>query len=510
LTVPPRDSVEEMNQVLSANVQEYPSLRSFGWTDPTGRIVASSDALAMGTDLSDRPFFRQITGGQEWSVSDLMLDQFSGPPFFVIARAVRRPNGDLQGIVVAIIEPERLGDVLAVMRTDQGAISVIDRQGRGVYYYPEINLTWEGRDWVRSEPSVAQALKGEEVTDTYVSAIDGQVRMGGLAPIRSIGWVASANRPEVEVVAADLRDLASGFALLLIVGIAAFLTALRTGRTLTVPLNRLREHAVAIGRGDLGRQIVVEGPTELEELADAFNRMSEEVRMREAQREEYVQAISHDLRAPLTVIQAHAYVLQSELEEDGRAGTGRRGAEAILKAVWRMNAMIQDLVDSTRFEAGQLHLNPEELDLGGFVRDLRERLLGIGGAERIQVEAPAGLPTIVADPDRLERILMNLLSNALKYSEPGTLILVVLEDRGDDVVTSVVDRGQGIPPSELSALFQRYHRTRLAAERHDGVGLGLYITRQLVEASGGRIWVESEVGKGSTFSFTLPRAVDPP
>jgi signal transduction histidine kinase len=104
----------------------------------------------------------------------------------------------------------------------------------------------------------------------------------------------------------------------------------------------------------------------------------------------------------------------------------------------------------------------------------------------------------------LERILINLLSNALQYSDRGTKIAVDLAQRDGEVVTSVTDRGHGIPPDELPQLFEPYQRVQLAQERRESVGLGLYIAKGLVEAHGGRIWVESELGKGSSFSFSLP------
>ena len=176
----------------------------------------------------------------------------------------------------------------------------------------------------------------------------------------------------------------------------------------------------------------------------------------------------------------------------------------IVLACRRMNAMIQDLVDVARLGSRQLQLKRKPVDLRPFVFNLKERLTDVVATERIQVNAREDVPPVSADPDRLERILTNLLSNALKYSEPGTEITVGLEQRGGEVVISVSDRGPGIPLEDRPLLFQRFRRLRTARERRDGLGLGLYITKGLVEAHGGQIWVESEVGTGSTFSFTLP------
>jgi NtrC-family two-component system sensor histidine kinase KinB len=126
--------------------------------------------------------------------------------------------------------------------------------------------------------------------------------------------------------------------------------------------------------------------------------------------------------------------------------------------------------------------------------------------ERIGVEAPEDFPRALADPARLERVVTNLLSNALKYSEPGEPVTVRLIQADGEIVTAISDHGRGIAPEELPHLLEKYYRAQAGREASGSLGLGLYITKGLVEAHGGRIWVESEVGRGSTFSFSLPVA----
>jgi signal transduction histidine kinase len=222
--------------------------------------------------------------------------------------------------------------------------------------------------------------------------------------------------------------------------------------------------------------------------------------------EQMVSTVAHDLRAPITIMLGQAQVLGRTLAKAGVGDLAERSVEAIVTGCRRMDSMIQDLVDSARLESRQVKLDLKEVDLGQFVLDLRERMAQAHGGrtERIQVQAPGGLPKVLADPSSLERALNNLLSNALKYSEPETPIAARLERQGDEVVTSVADRGRGIAPEELPRLFQRFYRTQTGREHRESLGLGLYITKMLVEAHGGRIWVESELGKGSTFSFSLP------
>jgi two-component system phosphate regulon sensor histidine kinase PhoR len=170
-----------------------------------------------------------------------------------------------------------------------------------------------------------------------------------------------------------------------------------------------------------------------------------------------------------------------------------------------MNVMIRDLVDSARLESGQLQLQMRALDLESVISGLLSTSAGLMDVGRVKIAIPAGCPPVLADSDRLERIMTNLISNALKYSTPHTTVRVRAETIDTQMRISVADAGAGIPGEEIPRLFERYYRVK-RTRGGEGLGLGLYITRALVEAHGGTISVESEVGKGSTFSFTLPLA----
>lgn len=257
------------------------------------------------------------------------------------------------------------------------------------------------------------------------------------------------------------------------------------GRTLWVSTSAAPLHT-ADGRL-LGAVVVVTDVTALHELQE--------------QREDLLHAVSHDLRSPLSVVQGQAQLLLKMLEKGCEPNRLRQSAEAIYTSAHRMNAMILDLVDAARMESHQLKLDLAPLDVSSFAMELKTRLVGTLDTNRIWVETPKE-PTIVqVDPNRLERILTNLLSNALKYSQDRVLLRV---ERADgELQVSVIDWGQGIVPEDLPHIFERFHRPR-KGRKAGGLGLGLHITRILVEAHGGRIWAESKPGRGSTFSFTLP------
>ncbi|MHB1416734.1 MAG: sensor histidine kinase [Chloroflexota bacterium] len=224
------------------------------------------------------------------------------------------------------------------------------------------------------------------------------------------------------------------------------------------------------------------------------------------QREDDIRAISHDLRHPLTIVSGQAQILGRALARRGAEPGELSSVAAIVAGSNRMKLMIQDLVDSARLEGGHLRLQRRPVDMSDLLNDMKARLINAVDSGRVGIAAPANLPRALADPERVERILMNLISNALKYSPPEMPVTVSVAGGAGEVITSVADRGPGIPPAEVPRLFRRYYRVEGVGEGREGLGLGLYITKGLVEAHGGRIWVESEPGQGCTFSFTLPLA----
>jgi len=219
------------------------------------------------------------------------------------------------------------------------------------------------------------------------------------------------------------------------------------------------------------------------------------------QQDLYLHTVSHDMRTPLTVIQGHAQLL--EAMGDGRSEGFGQHVDSILHGARRMTGLIQDLVDTARMEGGEIHLNLTALELKPFLKDLLRRLgaaLDLGG---IELDVPEELPAVAADPGRLERIITNLLTNAVKFSPSESPISLSVQRREDHVEVAVKDRGAGIAPEDQPRIFERFYRPR-GQRRADSVGLGLYISRMLVEAHGGTIRVNSQPDRGSTFTFTLP------
>ncbi len=224
--------------------------------------------------------------------------------------------------------------------------------------------------------------------------------------------------------------------------------------------------------------------------------------------------VSHELRTPLTAV--HRFVT---LLCDGRAGglepQQREYLALALQNVDQLARMIQGLLDATRADAGKLEIEPRRVVVGEIssevIRTLRSRADELGIA--LEAQVPEDLPAVLADPARLEQILFNLIDNALKFTPQGGHVAIQARQRETEpgfVCIAVSDTGRGIHPEAQIEIFQRlYQGQGASATSRQGLGLGLYIARELVTRQGGRIWVESQPGRGSTFSFTLPVAEAP-
>ncbi|MBI2939850.1 MAG: GAF domain-containing protein [Chloroflexi bacterium] len=239
-------------------------------------------------------------------------------------------------------------------------------------------------------------------------------------------------------------------------------------------------------------------------LAITVYRDVTEMRALEQMKEEYVSLVSHDLRSPLSVMLGHADLLRRRLAglEDERL---LKSAEAVFQSGRRLNAMIQDLVDSARLEAGQMELHLAPVSLAALVDEAIKQTIDPAEASRVRIRVEAGALSVLADSERLARVITNLVSNALKYSPSDRLVVVTIGRRDDQAVVGVHDSGPGIAAEALSHIFERFFRAKTSGQA-EGLGLGLYIAKMLVSAHGGHIWVKSELGQGSTFSFSLPLA----
>jgi PAS domain S-box-containing protein len=229
------------------------------------------------------------------------------------------------------------------------------------------------------------------------------------------------------------------------------------------------------------------------------------IRENEQLRSTFMSIISHELQTPIAIIKGYASTLRREdAKWDEQTIRGR--LEAIEEESDRLHHLVANLLQASRIQAGGLKMDPGPLDLGEMTHKVVRKFAARSPHHTLRVHFPENMPTVWADRERIEEVLLNLLDNAVKYSPNASLIRIEGQVTDEAVIVSVGDKGMGIPLREQGRIFDRFQRVDNAASRTtQGAGLGLYICRAILEAHGGRIWVESALGKGSTFFFSLPR-----
>ncbi|MFA5138714.1 MAG: HAMP domain-containing sensor histidine kinase [Elusimicrobiota bacterium] len=325
-----------------------------------------------------------------------------------------------------------------------------------------------------------------------------------LCPLSMALLLAAALLPQPEAWAARRIIQAclagAGFGAVLSVGLAVYFLS---------RLQKLSETARRVAQGDLEYRVPEEGRDEFDELSGYFNRMMKPLEDLEGLQDRFMEKITHDLRNPVTAVLTQADVLV-----EGYKGPlnpkQKEAALSISRSARTLAESIDNILDVTRLETGRIPLNPSELELdteiSAVLGRMRPRAEGWGVSLEHSVAEGAELAN--ADAEAFRRILANLVSNALKFTPSGGGVSVKAEAGKDGgVVVCVRDNGVGIPQDRMPRLFEKFYQvpeTRHKVRHSPGSGLGLFICKKLVEAHGGRIWVESELFRGASFRFTLP------
>lgn len=284
--------------------------------------------------------------------------------------------------------------------------------------------------------------------------------------------------------------------------LAAVVLGVVVARYVTAPLRQMSAAASRVGAGDLAQQVPVPSDDDLGSLAAAFNTMTSDLRRLEDSRRNLVADIAHELGTPLSVLQAN---LEGMLDGVVEAAPDRLAA--LHTQVRLLARLVEDLRDLSLAQAGRLPLDLRPVDLAALAVDAAAAVIPHAAEKDVTVRSriASGLPTIVADRERLMQIVHNLLDNAIRHTPAGGEVTVGLDRLGDQVRLWVQDTGPGIPPEETARIFDRFYRLDASRSRASGgSGLGLAIVKSLVEAHGGQVTVTSQQGEGSTFSVVLP------
>jgi signal transduction histidine kinase len=511
-----KSALEENLKAALRNRTHWIDLRVL---DASGKVVATEPAGA-GNLPSSLP--EKLVAEVSRGVPDVETDWTRGEGQYLVAIAVPLQGG---GAVVARIDGAAFKEPLhGITLPDRAVVTLLDQRYR-VVYRSQTPQSAIGMDLSNSD--FVSALQNQNTGLVVVkSSIDGVERVYGLGRVGKTGYIVMVGIPSAILYASAWRQL-MGYAVVgLIVVFCTMTGALLIARSIARPVRLLNFAAEEFGGGNFSARAPTEGTDEMSRLGMNFNAMAERLQKREARfaeldrlKSEFVSTVSHELRTPLTTIKALTRLLMREgLQETKR----REYIETISVECDRQIDLVLNLLDLSRIEGGVLRVTHERVDVDEVISSVMKS--ETRSAEKRQHELrvePAEVPPVCADPKELRRVLSNIVENAIKYTPDGGRIVLSAREEDSHVAISVTDNGRGIPAEDMPILFDKFHRGRPASHSAaiaegttnaefledadvSGVGLGLYLARNVMERMGGRISVDSKVGRGSTFKLHLP------
>lgn len=342
---------------------------------------------------------------------------------------------------------------------------------------------------------------GERVPDSYLAGGTRIIQDG-----RVIGIVLPRVRPFPRNHAQEQFFERTLTTLLLSAGGAALLAILLgvvLARTITRPVQELTDAAQRMAKGELGQSVRVQSRDEVGDLANAFNQMSADLVRSDQVRRQMTADIAHELRNPLTVISGYLDAMRA-----GDLPPTPKRLDAVYEEIQHLERIVEDLRTLSLADAGALGLSRQDISPREVLQRVANRFSQQAAQKKIAliVQADASLPAWNIDEARMTQVLDNLLSNALQHTPEGGEINLDAERRGDAILLRVRDTGEGIAAKDVPRVFERFYRGDQARSAEEGSsGLGLAIAKALVQAHGGKIWVESELGNGATFLIELPK-----
>ena len=481
---------QHITELLQAGKNPQSVLQEALNANPDKQILAQVPAL----DLKDDPSLPELARQPRLSVSS--FDVMAGRPISEFIYPL--PNGDfLYGIMsffsfLSRLQEQRIGVTGRIYIVDQdGSVYANDYQYKPAFDAEALQNAFTSQD------QLIKKLKTPQ--EAYVGAFAPSPILGAYVAVLQLKSEAYRSIYYTNIILALF---------LLSIATLSYFGALTFAERLGEPIGALARAAAEVSRGNFDEKIDEEiGWGEFKQLIASFNKMTADLKdyqvlQLQAQvsemKEQVFRAVAHDLRAPLLGLQGYLYILQS-----GKAGPEeqKKYLEQMSQAARNLSSLLEEVLDVSRVQAGMMTPKKESVDLPALLKNVTDTLLPAAREKNLELTVQADVPRLPADPKLLQRVVMNLVSNAVKFTDKGFVRVRAYED-GQAYYIVVQDSGIGISKTEMKGLFQKYHQVRTD---RPGYGLGLFISRQIVQAHGGTLEAVSAPGRGSTFTVTLPK-----
>jgi signal transduction histidine kinase/DNA-binding response OmpR family regulator len=487
--------------------------------DLNGVMRASTlpDKSSLGLDLSDREYFRGVVRTRAPYISSPYRPIPIAAPIVGVGAPVFGRDGQMRAVLVTTIDLVRLTQALQLPGAVAGTRVVAVAPSGAIAVHPDPGELLQPA--ARETGRAAAALAGETGVVTEPASSAEPERLVAYGPVPETGWAVLVSTPTATlfgpIMAGVLRAGALAVGLIVVLAAASALLAVR----LFWPLRSLTAAAARFGAGDYSVRVEPAGPTDVRALGVQFNGMASAVAEQAAMLEEKNRALeeasrlkseflanmSHELRTPLNAIIGFSELLidsPSPMDEGDRLYL-----ETIHKSGQHLLALINDVLDLAKVEAGKMELQIERFSVAQAVRQALATVEPLAGRKAIELVADFPDVEVAADSGKFRQILLNLLSNAIKFTPEGGRVSVDAASGPEGVRLTVADTGIGIAPEDHERIFGEFQQVDGGANRrYEGTGLGLALVRRFAELHGGRVWVESAVGKGSRFHVLFPAA----
>ncbi|CAH2214568.1 sensor histidine kinase [Tepidibacter aestuarii] len=508
---------EELKKYISNNKElDDKEYDFFLIADTNGNYLST---IGANGNIKDRDYFHEVISSGNTTISKPIISKSTGNYIIVVAAPIKDDNENIIGLVGVGVNLSTITDIINDEKLGTSGYAYMISKNGLVMAHANKNLIYKCNilnDENKSVVDFGKKMINGEVGIRYYE-LYGTKKIVSYMPIKSTGWSIgmSVNYDEETKSILVLRN----YILLIGIGITVLILILLNylTDTLVKPINKLKKHMEIATKGDLSVQCDIDSKDEIGVLSKSFNtlikenkRLLEETLEYDRLKTEFFSNISHELKTPLNIIFSTTQLLPLYVENDNEnfeTAKINKHINIMKQNCYRLLRLVNNLIDITKIDSGFVELNLQNKNIVEVIENITLSTVEYAKSKSRTIIFDTNVEEriIAFDPEQMERIILNLISNAIKFTKPNDEIEVKIYDGAENIIISVKDTGIGIPKEKQEMIFERFRQVdHLLCRKHEGSGIGLSLIKSLIELHGGKISVKSEYGKGTEFIIELP------
>lgn len=480
-------------------------------TNEKGEIISGFVNDLNLKNFGDKDFFHQLQKGEYHVLSNIDINVLKGKMVILAATPILNSKGNMEGALISIIDINSIQNHVYFKSIGKKVvIGLLDKRGYLAYRSGNKNLSYEDRKLPKDCPAYVSLQGKPQKMINSVSNITKKNFFGYSMPIDNIGWACFTYYPSDDIFDVFLKQVVRELSLMLILILLVGVLIHILSNYIVNPINLLKESAEKISKGDYSVRTKIEGKDEISITAQAFDKMAEDIEQYDKLKSQFFSNISHELKTPINVIFATSQLLLNTKSTNDIVDYKRKVRSKMIvvkQNCFRLMRLVNNLVDITRFDSGFLKTNLRNNNIVSIVEEITLSIVKYAETLKIKIIFDTDIEELIIgfDPDMMERIVLNLISNSLKFTKPNGYVFVNILHNDSEVTISVRDTGIGISEELHSTVFERFRQVDSSLSKNkEGSGIGLSLVKALVEAQGGTISLKSKLGHGAEFMVILP------